>query len=72
MIYPITPASQLGEIMDGWMTDGRKNAFGHEVLCKMMQSEGGAAGALHGTANSGSLSTTFTPSQGLMLMLPNM
>jgi pyruvate-ferredoxin/flavodoxin oxidoreductase len=71
-IYPITPASPMGEWADAWAADGRPNAFGTTPLVVEMQSEGGAAGALHGALTSGSLGTTFTSSQGLLLMIPNM
>ena len=71
-IYPITPASTMGELADAWAAAGRPNAFGAVPRVVEMQSEGGAAGAVHGALQAGALSTTFTASQGLLLMLPNM
>jgi pyruvate-ferredoxin/flavodoxin oxidoreductase len=71
-IYPITPSSTMGELADEWSAHGRKNIFGQPVDVIEMQSEGGAAGAVHGALSAGALTTTFTASQGLMLMLPNM
>lgn len=71
-IYPITPSSDMGERADAWAAEGRKNIFGERVDVVQMQSEGGAAGAIHGAVSGGSLATTFTASQGLMLMIPNM
>lgn len=71
-IYPITPSSDMGERADGWSAEGRKNIFGERVDVVQMQSEGGAAGAIHGSLTGGAMSTTFTASQGLMLMVPNM
>jgi pyruvate-ferredoxin/flavodoxin oxidoreductase len=71
-IYPITPSSTMGEYADAWAAAGRKNLFGQVVDVVEMQSEAGAAGAVHGSLSAGSLTTTFTASQGLMLMLPNM
>lgn len=71
-IYPITPSSDMGEKADAWMASGRKNIFGETVDVVQMQSEAGAAGAIHGALTGGSLATTFTASQGLMLMVPNM
>jgi pyruvate-ferredoxin/flavodoxin oxidoreductase len=71
-IYPITPSSVMGELADSWSTQGRKNIFGQEVDVVELQSEGGAAGAVHGALSAGSLTTTFTASQGLLLMIPNM
>ncbi|HII30228.1 TPA: pyruvate:ferredoxin (flavodoxin) oxidoreductase [Candidatus Woesearchaeota archaeon] len=71
-IYPITPSSPMGEFADEWSSQGRKNVFGQAVDVIEMQSEGGAAGAIHGSLTAGALTTTFTASQGLMLMLPNM
>ncbi|OGD17780.1 MAG: pyruvate:ferredoxin (flavodoxin) oxidoreductase [Candidatus Aminicenantes bacterium RBG_16_63_16] len=71
-IYPITPSSTMGELADEWSAHGRKNIFGQTVDVIEMQSEGGAAGAVHGSLSAGALTTTFTASQGLMLMLPNM
>src|SRR5437660_1241560 len=71
-IYPITPSSPMGELADQWMVEGRKNIWGGVPTVVEMQSEGGAAGALHGALQGGSLTTTFTASQGLLLMIPNM
>jgi len=71
-IYPITPSSTMGEMADEWAAQGRKNIFGHSLTVVEMQSEGGASGAVHGSLTAGALTTTFTASQGLMLMLPNM
>eukprot|EP00008_Paramoeba_atlantica_P012592 CAMPEP_0201489504 /NCGR_PEP_ID=MMETSP0151_2-20130828/22837_1 /ASSEMBLY_ACC=CAM_ASM_000257 /TAXON_ID=200890 /ORGANISM="Paramoeba atlantica, Strain 621/1 / CCAP 1560/9" /LENGTH=1796 /DNA_ID=CAMNT_0047875119 /DNA_START=111 /DNA_END=5501 /DNA_ORIENTATION=- len=71
-IYPISPSSSMGELVDLWATQGRKNIFGQKLNVKVMQSEAGAAGALHGAMAAGSLGTTFTSSQGLLLMIPNM
>ncbi|GAB6147008.1 pyruvate:ferredoxin (flavodoxin) oxidoreductase [Desulfocicer niacini] len=71
-IYPITPSSPLGEIADSWVAAGRKNIFGQELTIKQMQSEAGAAGAVHGSLVAGALTTTFTASQGLLLKIPNM
>lgn len=71
-IYPITPSSTMSEYVDDWSAMGRKNMFGETVLVQEMQSEGGAAGALHGSLQAGALTTTFTASQGLLLMIPNM
>jgi len=71
-IYPITPSSPMGELADFWSATGRKNIFGQEVDVVELQSEGGASGAVHGALSAGALTTTFTASQGLMLMLPNM
>ncbi len=71
-IYPITPASPMGELADGWAAGGRPNAWGTVPRIVEMQSEGGAAGAVHGALQAGALATTFTASQGLLLMLPNM
>ena len=71
-IYPITPSSLMGELADVWSAQGRKNIFGQTLDVVEMQSEGGAAGAVHGSLSGGALTTTFTASQGLMLMLPNM
>ncbi len=71
-IYPITPSSTMGEIADAWAATNRKNVFGQTVDVVEMQSEAGAAGAVHGALSAGALTTTFTASQGLMLMLPNM
>jgi pyruvate-ferredoxin/flavodoxin oxidoreductase len=71
-IYPITPSSTMGELADEWSAQGRLNIFGRKVDVVEMQSEGGASGAVHGALSAGALTTTFTASQGLMLMLPNM
>ena len=71
-IYPITPSSPMAENVDEWAAAGRKNMFGETVMVQEMQSEGGAAGAVHGALNAGALTTTFTASQGLLLMIPNM
>ncbi|MCK9444723.1 MAG: pyruvate:ferredoxin (flavodoxin) oxidoreductase [Tissierellaceae bacterium] len=71
-IYPITPSSTMAELVDEWSANGRKNIFGQEVLVTEMQSEAGAAGAVHGSLSAGALTTTFTASQGLLLMVPNM
>ncbi len=71
-IYPITPASAMGELADAWATKGRANLWGAIPEVVQLQSEGGAAGAVHGALQAGALSTTFTASQGLLLMLPNM
>ncbi|MBM4152639.1 MAG: pyruvate:ferredoxin (flavodoxin) oxidoreductase, partial [Kiritimatiellaceae bacterium] len=71
-IYPITPSSNMGEYADAWAAQGRKNMFGSVVSVTEMQSEAGAAGAVHGALSTGSLTTTFTASQGLLLMIPNM
>jgi pyruvate-ferredoxin/flavodoxin oxidoreductase len=71
-IYPITPSSPMGEFADAWAASKEKNIWGMTPLVREMQSEGGAAGAVHGTLQSGSLTTTFTASQGLLLMIPNM
>ncbi|MSU00780.1 pyruvate:ferredoxin (flavodoxin) oxidoreductase [Tissierella pigra] len=71
-IYPITPSSTMAELVDEWSANGSKNIFGQEVLVKEMQSEAGAAGAVHGSLSAGALTTTFTASQGLLLMIPNM
>jgi pyruvate-ferredoxin/flavodoxin oxidoreductase len=71
-IYPITPSSNMAEAVDAWSSKGRKNIFGQEVKVVEMQSEAGAAGAVHGSLAAGALTTTFTASQGLLLMIPNM
>ena len=71
-IYPITPSSPMGEWADQWATEGRPNLWGTVPRVIEMQSEGGAAGALHGALQAGALATTFTASQGLLLMIPNM
>ena len=70
-IYPITPSSTMAEYVDEWAAGGRKNIFGETVRVVEMQSEAGAAGALHGSLQAGALSTTFTASQGLRLMISN-
>ncbi|MCP5048450.1 MAG: pyruvate:ferredoxin (flavodoxin) oxidoreductase [bacterium] len=71
-IYPITPSSVIGELVDSWAAHQRKNMFGQTLEVVEMQSEGGAAGAIHGCLSAGSMATTFTASQGLLLMIPNM
>ncbi|MDE5689061.1 MAG: pyruvate:ferredoxin (flavodoxin) oxidoreductase [Paramuribaculum sp.] len=71
-IYPITPSSTMAEYVDEWAAAGRKNIFDETVLVQEMQSEGGAAGAVHGSLQAGALTTTYTASQGLLLMIPNM
>ncbi len=71
-IYPITPSSTMAEYVDEWASFGRKNIFGDQVKVVEMQSEGGAAGAVHGSLQAGALTSTFTASQGLLLMIPNM
>ena len=71
-IYPITPSSTMAEHVDEWATQGRKNIFGQTVRIVEMESEGGAAGAVHGSLQAGALTTTYTASQGLLLMIPNM
>ena len=71
-IYPITPSSPMGEWADAWAAGGEKNLWGQTPSIIEMQSEGGAAGAIHGALQAGSLATTFTASQGLLLMIPNM
>ncbi len=71
-IYPITPSSDMAEYVDQWAAHGRKNIFGEIVDVKEMQSEGGAAGAVHGSLQAGALTSTYTASQGLLLMIPNM
>ena len=71
-IYPITPSSPMAEVADDWAANGRTNVFGQQVKIAEMQSEGGAAGAVHGSLVAGALTTTFTASQGLLLMIPNM
>lgn len=70
-IYPITPSSPMAEVVDVWSNQGRKNIFGNVVKVAELQSEGGAAGAVHGALQAGTLATTFTASQGLLLMIPN-
>ena len=72
LIYPITPSSPMAENIDEWQASGKKNIFGNTVRVTEMQSEAGASGALHGALSSGALATTFTSSQGLLLMIPNM
>ena len=71
-IYPITPSSPMADYVDQWSAAGRKNIFGSRVLVQEMQAESGAAGAVHGSLNAGALTTTYTASQGLLLMIPNM
>lgn len=71
-IYPITPSSVMAEVSDKWAAEGRKNIFGQKVKVVEMQSEAGAAGVVHGSLSAGALTTTFTASQGLLLMIPNM
>ena len=71
-IYPITPSSTMAELVDEWSSQGRKNVFGQKVKVVEMQSEAGAAGAFHGSLQAGALTSTFTASQGLLLMIPNM
>jgi pyruvate-ferredoxin/flavodoxin oxidoreductase len=71
-IYPITPSSNMAEYIDEWAANGRKNIFGETVKLEEMQSEAGAAGAVHGSLQAGALTSTFTASQGLLLMIPNM
>ena len=71
-IYPITPSSTMAELVDEWSANGKKNLFGEPVKVVEMQSEAGAAGALHGSLSAGALTTTYTASQGLLLMIPNM
>jgi len=71
-IYPITPSSPMGEYADQWMSERVPNLWGTIPSVMEMQSEGGAAGAIHGSLQAGALSTTFTASQGLLLMIPNM
>src|SRR4026209_3004966 len=71
-IYPITPSSAMGELADEWASQGKTNIWGTVPQVVEMQSEGGAAGAVHGALQTGALTTTFTASQGLLLMIPNM
>ena len=71
-IYPITPSSAMAEYTDEWAAEGRENIFGQPVRVTEMQSEAGAAGAVHGSLTAGALTTTFTASQGLLLMIPNL
>ena len=70
-IYPITPSSPMADVIDQWSAAGRKNIFGNTVKVTEMQSEAGAAGTVHGSLAAGALTTTFTASQGLLLMIPN-
>ena len=69
-IYPITPSSTMAELVDEWSAQGRKNIFGQQVNVVELQSEGGAAGTIHGSLSAGALTSTYTASQGLLLMLP--
>ena len=71
-IYPITPSSTMGEWVDQWAAEGKKNIWGQQVKVAEMQSEAGAAGAVHGSLVAGALTSTYTASQGLLLMIPNM
>ncbi|CAG0949588.1 partial Pyruvate:ferredoxin oxidoreductase, partial [Anaerolineae bacterium] len=71
-IYPITPSSTMAELADQWASEGKTNIWGNIPLVVEMQSEAGAAGAVHGALQTGALTTTFTASQGLLLMIPNM
>ncbi len=71
-IFPITPLSPMAEYVDDWAANGKKNLFGEPVQVVEMQSEGGAAGTVHGSLQAGALTTTYTASQGLLLMIPNM
>ena len=71
-VYPITPSTPMAENCDEWAHMGKRNVFGQKMRLTEMQSEGGAAGALHGMLSAGALATTFTASQGLLLMLPDM
>ncbi|MBR5741504.1 MAG: pyruvate:ferredoxin (flavodoxin) oxidoreductase, partial [Firmicutes bacterium] len=71
-IYPITPSSPMAEYVDEWAAHGQKNLFGQTVKVVEMQSEAGASGAVHGSLAAGALTTTYTASQGLLLMIPNM
>src|SRR6476620_8454888 len=71
-IYPITPSSPMAEWADQWLSEGKKNIWGALPIVEELQSEGGAAGALHGALQAGAFATTFTASQGLLLMIPNM
>lgn len=71
-IFPITPSSDMAEQVDAWAAEGKKNIFGQTVEVVEMQSEAGAAGAVHGSLQAGALTTTYTASQGLLLMIPNM
>jgi len=71
-IYPISPSTSMGENMDTFSSKGIKNGFGNDVTVRMMQSEAGVAGAIHGASSNGVLTSTFTASQGLLLMIPNL
>ena len=71
-LYPITPSSPMGEIADEWAAEGRKNIFGQSMIVRQLQSEAGAAASVHGSLAAGALTSTFTASQGLLLMIPNM
>lgn len=71
-IYPITPSSPMAEAIDKWSAMGKKNIFGSNIKVMEMQSEGGAAGTMHGALQGGALATTYTSSQGLLLMIPNL
>ncbi len=71
-IYPITPSSPIGEIADEWAAGGRKNIFDQPMTVRQLQSEAGAAASVHGSLAAGALTSTFTASQGLLLMIPNM
>ena len=71
-IYPITPSSVMAEVTDKWASEDKKNIFGEKVRVVEMQSEAGASGTVHGSLAAGALTTTFTASQGLLLMIPNM
>ena len=71
-IYPITPSSPMADYVDQWSAQGQKNIFGNPVKVIEMQSEAGAAGTVHGSLSAGALTTTYTASQGLLLMIPNM
>lgn len=71
-IYPITPSSPMADLVDQWSAQGRKNVFGSTVKVMEMQSEAGASGTVHGSLATGALTTTYTASQGLLLMIPNM
>ncbi|MFZ4700069.1 MAG: hypothetical protein ACOYMG_08440, partial [Candidatus Methylumidiphilus sp.] len=70
-IYPITPSSTMAELADQWASEGKTNIWGNIPLVVEMQSEGGAAGTVHGALQTGAMTTTFTASQGLLLMIPN-
>ena len=71
-IYPITPSSPMADYVDQWSAEGRENVFGTTVKVAELESEAGAAGSVHGSLNAGALPTTYTASQGLLLMIPNM